>query len=360
MTDDPAGSDRLRRVRASLAAHDCTAALVAHPSDVRWATGFTGSNALLAVTPEAAYVFTDGRYAVQAAEEVHGAEVHIPGYDLVGAVAERESLAGRRVAVQADRLSVATLRAWTDALDDAELVPVDGLLQSEVARKSREEADAIRAAQRLTERVLEELLPLIHPGVTERELAAEIVYRHLRGGAERMSFEPIVASGPRGALPHARASERALESGDLVVIDMGGVLGGYCSDMTRTVAVGALPDEARAGYALVLEAQTAALEAARAGLTSRELDAAARQVIEAGGMGEYFSHSLGHGVGMEVHQWPPVSFRSEEVLPEGAVVSIEPGVYVPGRYGVRIEDLVWLRDGRAENLTVAPRELLEL
>ena len=358
MTEPRAG--RLGALRRAAAAHGCTAALVQHPSDVRWATGFTGSNALLCVTPEAAHFLTDGRYTTQAPQEVTDAEVHVPGYDLAGAVAEAGWLAGQRVAVQADRLTVATLQSWTGGIPTAEFVPVGGLMRADVARKSAEEAGKIRAAQALTEQVLDALLPLVKPGVTESDLAAEIVYQHLRGGASAMSFEPIVASGARGALPHARASHKAIQPGELVVIDMGGVLDGYCSDMTRTVAVGQPPADARTGYALVLEAQQAALGAARAGLMSRELDAAARQVIEAGGMGAYFSHSLGHGVGMEVHEWPPVSFRSDERLPEGAVVSIEPGVYVPGRYGVRIEDLVWLRAGGAENLTHAPRELIVL
>ena len=351
---------RLDAVRAAARRADCSAALVAHPSDVRWATGFTGSNALLCVTPDAAHFVTDGRYTAQAAREVQGAEVHVPGYDLTGAVAKAGWLAGQRVAVQADRLTVAALSSWTETLKEATLVPVEGLLRADVARKSAEQAEQIRAAQRLTESVFEALLPLIQPGVTEADLAAEIVYRHLKGGAEAMSFEPIVASGPRGALPHARASSKPVQAGELVVIDMGGVLGGYCSDMTRTVAVGEPSEEARKGYAVVLDAQTAALDAARSGITSQALDAAARSVIAEAGLGDYFSHSLGHGVGMEVHEWPPVSFRSDEVLPEGAVVSIEPGVYVPDRYGVRIEDLVWLRPDGAENLTSAPRELLVL
>ena len=357
---DTAAPDPLAAIRAAAQAHGCTAALVAHASDIRWATGFTGSNALLCVTPDAAHFLTDGRYTTQAPQEVTNAEIHVPGYDLAGAVAEAGYLADHRTAVQADRLTVATLQTWTERLADVDLVPVDGLLRADVARKSAEAAGKIRAAQRLTESVFERLLPLIQPGMKESDLAAEIVYLHLKGGAEAMSFEPIVASGPRGALPHARASQKTLRPGELVVIDMGGVLDGYCSDMTRTVAVGEPPEEARRGYALVLEAQTAALEAARAGLTSRALDAAARDVIEAAGMGAYFSHSLGHGVGMEVHEWPPVSFRSDDVLPDGAVVSIEPGVYVPERYGVRIEDLVWLHADGAENLTSAPRELLVL
>ena len=245
-------------------------------------------------------------------------------------------------------------------LDGVELVAVEGLLVEAVATKSEAEVEKVQAAQALTSDVFDAILPRLRAGVTEREIAAHIVFEHLSRGASATSFEPIVAAGERGALPHARASDRPLATGDLVVIDMGGVVDGLCSDMTRTVAIGDPGEDARSAYELVLRAQIAACEAAHAGMTGRELDAVARDVIEERGMGDAFSHSLGHGVGYEVHEWPRLSRQVEHVLPIGATVTIEPGVYLPGRFGIRIEDIIVLREGRADNLTTTPKELLVL
>jgi len=255
---------------------------------------------------------------------------------------------------------VSAWRAYERQLAGIELVAVSGLLSEAVATKTDAEIEGVRRAQRLTEDVLDAILPMLRPGITERAIGAEIVYEHLKRGASAMAFEPIVASGPRGALPHARPSDRSLQTGDLVVIDMGGVVRGLCSDMTRTVAIGNPGDAARSAYELVLTAQRTACDAARAGMTGRQLDAVARDVIAAGGLGAAFSHSLGHGVGYEVHEWPRLSQQVEHVLPAGATVTIEPGVYLPGQFGIRIEDIVALKDGGADNLTAAPKDLLVL
>lgn len=359
--EDGLHARRLDRVRALLAEHDADAALLSSMPDVRWACGFTGSNGLLLVRPGAAHFVTDGRYREQAAREAQGAAVHVPGYDLIGHL-EEERLLGdaRRIAFQSDRVSVAALEKWQEALEDRAWVPVKGLLKEIVAIKDEGEVDKIRAAQAITDDVFDHILGVIRPGLSEKDLAAEIVYQHLKRGAERMAFDPIVAGGPNGALPHARASERELQRGELIVLDIGGVRGGYASDMTRTVALGEPGAEARRVYGLVLEAQQAALDAARAGLESKALDAAARDVIEAAGHGDDFGHSLGHGVGLRTHEWPSVSYRRDYALPAGAAVTIEPGVYLPGRFGVRIEDIVVLREGGSENLTRSPKELIVL
>jgi Xaa-Pro aminopeptidase len=228
-----------------------------------------------------------------------------------------------------------------------------------VAEKEDEEVERIRRAQQVTESVFEHVLTFLEPGLLEREVAAEITYEHLRRGAETMAFDPIVASGPNGALPHARPTDRTLQRGDLVVLDMGCIRDGYASDMTRTVALGAPSQAAQTGYEVVREAQNQALDAARSGLTGKELDGVARDVIEKAGLGQYFSHGLGHGIGLQVHEWPRISRTVDHELPVGACVTIEPGVYVPDKgYGVRIEDIVALQENGSENLTSTPKELI--
>lgn len=354
-------ASRLDTIRALVAERDADAALVTHGPDVAWATGFTGSNGVLVVTEHAAHLVTDGRYRTQAAEEVTGAEVHVTQDPLPAFVGARGLLgAARRVVVQGDHVTVAVLGRYEVACPDARFVPVEEWLAPVRAAKTEGEVEAVRRAQALTCSVFESVLPLVRPGVTEHEIAAELVVRHLRAGCSAMSFEPIVASGARGALPHARPSDKVLEPGDLVVIDVGGVLGGACSDLTRTVAVGEPGDEARRAYGAVRAAQAAAIAHVRAGVTGAAVDAVARAVLAEAGLAEFFSHSLGHGVGTEVHEWPRLSGQVEHVLPAGATVTVEPGVYLPGRFGIRTEDVVAVRDGGAENLTPLSTELVVL
>jgi len=350
---------RLDTIRQRAAEHGADAAILTHPATLRWAVGFTGSNGLLVVGPTEAHFVTDGRYTTQAATEVEGAEVHVAPSGLAEFAAEAGWLDGVRSAVVAsDHTTVAAMDVLRKAFGALGLVPVKEFLVADVAAKSEAEIAAVASAQALTCGVFSAILPYVQPGVSELDLAAEIVYQHLKRGASAMSFEPIVAAGPRGALPHARPSTRTLAPGDLVVIDMGCVLDGYCSDLTRTVAVSHVDDGDRAAYEVVREAQAAAIDAARAGLTGRQLDAVARDVIEAAGLGEYFTHSLGHGVGLEIHEWPRLSQQVEHALPVGATVTIEPGVYLPERFGVRIENVVVLREDGCEDLTPLPSDLL--
>ncbi len=350
---------RLDTIRQRMAAAGAHAALITHLADIRWAVGFTGSNGLLVVTEIAAHFVTDGRYREQAEVEVQGVEVHVPGYGLAEHVQEAGLLGdARTVAVQGDHLTVSALDRYRELFVDVMFEPVSEFLASAVASKSDAEVAAVARAQVLTCEVFDAILPYVQVGVSERDLAAEITYQHLKRGASAMSFEPIVASGPRGALPHARPSTKTLAPGELVVIDMGAYLDGYSSDLTRTVAVGKPAEEARAAYETVRQAQEAAIEIARAGVIGGDLDKAARDVIDDAGLGEWFSHSLGHGVGLDVHEWPRLSQQVEHELPVGATVTIEPGVYLPGRFGVRIEDVIVLREGGCDNLTPLPTDLL--
>ncbi len=354
-------TDRVDTIRRLAAAHDADGAILAHPTDLRWAVGFTGSNGLLAVTEDAAWFATDGRYSSQANAEVGGATVHIAPGALADALATSAVVGdGLRMAVQSDRLTIADLRRLEAALPRVTFVPVADFLVEAVAAKTEAEVEAVRQSQALTCDVFTSLLPHVRAGVTEREIGARIVHEHLVRGASRMSFEPIVASGPNGALPHARPGDRALQTGDLVVIDMGGMLDGYSADLTRTVAVGE-PDRARReAYNLVQAAQRAAIGAAHAGMTGRDLDTVARDIIRDAGLGDAFSHSLGHGVGLDVHEWPRLSQQVEHVLPAGATVTIEPGVYLEGAFGIRIEDVIALRNDGCDNLTPLATDLLVL
>lgn len=353
--------DRLGEIRRIAAAHDADAVLVTHGPDIAWAVGFTGSNGVLVVSEAAAHLVTDGRYRTQAAEEVRGADVSISQEPLATVVAGLGVIRpGARVLVQGDHLTVSALGQYEAVCADARFVPADALLSQVRAAKSEAEIAAVARAQALTCEILTGVLDVVRVGVAEHEVAAELVVRHLRAGCSVMSFEPIVASGARGALPHARPSDKRIEAGDLVVIDVGGVLGGFCSDLTRTVAVGEPGDEARRAYEAVGRAKEAGIAAVHAGVAGAAVDAAARAVLDAAGLGEFFSHSLGHGVGTEVHEWPRLSGQADHVLPLGATVTVEPGVYLPGRFGIRTEDIVAVRADRAENLTPLSSALVVL
>ncbi len=354
-------SDRLATIRRLTAEHGADAALLTFLPDIRWVVGFSGSNALLVVTPDAAHFLTDGRYTTQAAAEVTGAEIHVPGYNLVEHI-EREGLFGdsATVLVQGDHVTVAQWNDWQERFPEMAFEPVSGLLREAIASKTEDEIEAIRRAQAVTEEVFDTILPFIKPGLSEQDLAAEIVYQHLKRGASAMAFEPIVGSGPNGALPHARASSRTFRSGDLIVIDMGCVLDGYASDMTRTVVVGEPDDEARKAYGVVLEAQERAIEAIHAGASGKAVDGVAREIIKDAGLGDYFSHGLGHGVGLQVHEWPRLSYHIDDMLPVNAAITVEPGVYLPERFGIRIEDIVVAREDGPEVLTRTTKSLLVL
>lgn len=352
---------RLDAVREAAAREGAEAALISYLPHIRWACGFSGSNGLLLVRANGATLVTDGRYRAQAGEEVQGADVVIASGQLPVALADADGFQGiGRVAIQADHTTLGRMNALRSAAPDVVWEPVSEFLAEAVAQKQAEEVDAIRRAQAITDQVFEDLLPLIRPGVRERELAAEILYRQRRLGAERESFEPIVASGPNAALPHARPTDRMVRPNELVLMDFGCVVDGYASDMTRTVAVGEPGEEMRRVYDIVLRAQAAGLDAVAPGRSGRDIDEAARRVIRESGYGEAFSHSLGHGVGMDVHEWPRLSAQADHVLPVGVVVTVEPGIYLPGRFGIRIEDLIYLGPAGKENLTRSTKALLVL
>ncbi len=334
------------------------ALLVKQPENVRYLSGFTApEDAWVLYRPEAPLLFTDARYGQQApAESRIAVEVVNPreGYGFL-----EPHVAGQRVGYEARHLPCAELERLR-AATSADWVATENLVEQARRVKTPDEVERIRAAAALADRGLAWLLPRLRPGVRERDLALDLEFWLRREGAEGAAFDFIVASGPRGALPHGVASEKTIESGELVTLDFGAVVGGYHSDMTRTVAVGAVHGEMRRVFDLVQEALEAALEAARPGVAARELDAVARRVIEAAGYGPQFVHSLGHGVGLEIHEAPFLNARSEEVLEPGMVITLEPGVYLPGRGGVRIEELALVTTNGIELLSHSSRGWTEV
>jgi Xaa-Pro aminopeptidase len=327
-------------------------------ANARWLTGFTGTSALAVVGPDTRAFITDFRYSEQAQREVaEGFERHIASARLLVDLAQR--LAGR-VGFDSAATSVANLDKLREAIDeaevDAELVATEGLVEQLRRIKDAAEQAAIAEAARLADEVYEAVLAQGLAGRAERDVAraAEAKIRELGG---EPAFSTIVAAGPNGALPHAVPGGREIGVGELVVWDMGAKLDGYCSDCTRTFATGELDDEAAEAYALVLEAQEVGLQATRAGVDGKAADEAARAVIRDAGFEERFGHGLGHGVGLEVHEAPRLSTRSEDVLDAGEVVTVEPGVYVPGRFGIRIEDLVVVEAEAPRVLTSLDKEL---
>jgi Xaa-Pro aminopeptidase len=321
--------------------------------NVRYMTGYTGSNGLALLGAQTRVFVTDFRYVEQAAAEVDaGYERKRDRLDLFDAIPD--SLGSGEVALGFDdaNVSVRQHARLRELLPErVRLVPAGGLVERLRAVKEPEEIERIRTATATADAALARLLEHGLVGRTERELADALVLAMRERGAERPSFAPIVAAGSHGALPHASPREVPVGRGELVVIDWGAEVDGYCSDCTRTIAAGPPGDEAREIYELVLAAQLAGVAAVRAGAGGREVDTVARAVIEAAGHGEHFGHGLGHGVGIEIHEAPRLSQRSDDVLHRGNVVTVEPGVYLPGRLGVRIEDLVVVGEQGCEILT---------
>jgi Xaa-Pro aminopeptidase len=351
-------TDRAERIEAELRERELDALLVADPANLRWLTGFTGSNGAAVVGPGVRRFLTDFRYLTQARDEVDGAwgDAEI-ATDLLARLAEGGL--PRRVGFADDHLTVKEHGRLRElAGDEVELVAAGGLVEELRLVKEPEEVDAVRAAARIADEAFREVvLERGIAGRTERDVALDLEFAMRRRGADGPSFPPIVAAGAHGALPHAQPRDVEIPADTLVVIDWGAQTGGYASDCTRTVATGAVDPRDRAVYDLVLRAQLEALAAVRPGPTGREVDAVARGIIDGAGHAEHFGHGLGHGVGLEVHEGPRLSKQGDTALAAGQIVTVEPGVYVPGQVGVRIEDLVVITEGGNEVLSSIPKDL---
>ncbi|HCD36098.1 MAG TPA: peptidase M24 [Chlorobium sp.] len=348
----------LERVLLKMDSLGFDAFVVTDLPSIRWLTGFSGSSARLLLTPRASWLFTDSRYRVQARDEVRVVEPVIDAEGFVAALHSGRYPLGGCVALQSDRVSWHEATRIIAAVDErCRVVPVDGFFDEFRMIKSPGELLLMQRAADISCQVLGEVIPMISSSMSECDIAAEISCRHRKLGAQKDSFDPIVASGPRGAMPHAQPSDAHFEPGALIVIDMGCMVDGYASDQTRTVGLGPVCAEAKEVYGIVLEAQQLGVRSARCGMRASELDGIVRSFIAGHGYGDAFGHGLGHGIGLEVHEGLHISPKGETVLQEGMVFTIEPGIYLEGKFGVRIEDTVVMEAGRARSLQNYPREL---
>ena len=354
----------LRRIQRALGdgKFPARALLLISPVNRYFATGFDSSAGMALVTPDDCLFITDFRYfeAAQSAlphirlEMIRRGEKYA---DIINRCLREKEISA--LCYEDSEISMAEYAALNEALS-AELSPAGKQLSYLRAVKMEFELEYMRAAQAVTDAAFEKILDDIHVGMTEKEIEARLIYHLYACGGERLSFDPIVVSGPNTSLPHGHAGDRRVCRGDFVTMDFGVVRRGYCSDMTRTVAVGSVSDEMREIYAIVLEAQQIGLREARAGRKWSEIDGAARSYIASRGYGQYFGHGLGHGLGLEVHESLEYSPDSGDVTPANGVVSCEPGIYLPARFGVRIEDCIVLKKDGCENLTKSKKNLLVL
>lgn len=357
---------RLRILRRGMRAAGLDALLVGHLPDVRYLCGFSGSNGVLALTAKSAVLFTDGRYTEQARQQTHAARVRIAAKS-----AQREACAwvgssdASNCGFDPAHTTIAELALFRESLGRPRAGRffrplVAPLVAEQRLIKDADEIEIMERAARLGVKLFEDLLPQIHSGMTEAELAGRLELNARMHGADGMSFETIIASGRRSALPHGHATSRALPAAGFVTMDFGVILDGYCSDMTRTVFLGKATRRERFTYDAVLEAQQAGVESVRPGATCEEVDEAARSVLRRAGLADFFTHSTGHGVGLEIHEPPRLAAAQQQVLVPGMVITIEPGVYLPGRFGVRIEDMVAVTKDGGRVLTPAPKAWIGL
>jgi Xaa-Pro aminopeptidase len=346
----------LTKLRSSLVEHNLDAILVSQPENRRYLSGFTGSSGWLLISAEQALLATDFRYYEQVERQApQFALAKIKGKfpDLLPSLLADVGVA--RLGFESQHVTVDQLYTWSEAAGDVEWVPLKETIETIRAVKDEDEIEALRRSAALTDAAFAHLLESIQPGMTEQEAAWEIERYMRTHGASKVAFDLIVAAGPNGALPHARPGDHAIQPGEPIVIDIGCVVDGYCSDMTRTICLGQPDPEYLQVWELVLRAQQAAEMIIRAGISGFEADAAARDLITEVGYGEQFGHGLGHGVGLAVHEKPSASRLSKDTLLTGMSLTVEPGIYLPGRFGVRIEDLVIVQEAGIEILSGSPK-----
>ncbi len=355
--------NNIARIQEKLIENDLDALLIFGEKNQRFAAGFPFTDGAVVVGREKAWLLTDSRY-IEAAEKAAGdcADVQLfdrerPLMSLIrAALAEAKA---EKLGAEEESLSHARWAGLEKQLG-VRLRPAQSILRTLRASKTGEEIQSMIQAQRISEKALEEVLQIIRPGMTEREVMAELVYHMLKNGSEGNSFDPIVVTGKKTSMPHGVPGDEVIREGDFVTMDFGSLKDGYCSDMTRTVAVGYATEEMRNVYDIVLRAQLAGIAAARAGIPGREIDAAARKVITEAGYGPYFGHGFGHSLGLDIHEPPIAGPSGEALMAENDLCSAEPGIYLPGRFGVRIEDVMILRADGAEVITKAPKDLIVL
>lgn len=348
---------KLQKLRKEMEQQQIEALLITSQYNLRYITEFTGTAGLALVTPHKAYFITDFRYTEQAGEQVKEFDVVQAKTNLLEEAAElAKNLAVKSLAFEKDYVTYAAFLDY-EAKIEAELQPVSGLIEKIRMIKTPEEVSILKAAAKIADDAFEHICKFIKVGQTELEISNELEFFMRKQGATSSSFDTIVASGLRSALPHGVATEKRIENGDFITLDYGALYNGYISDITRTVAVGEPSDKLREIYQVVLDAQVLGVEKIGPGMTGIEADAIARDYIKSKGYGEAFGHSTGHGIGLEVHEAPGLSFKSQTVLEPGMAVTVEPGIYLPGIGGVRIEDDILITESGNERLTHSTKEL---
>ena len=353
--------NNIKRIQDALARQGLDAILLTDEKNQRYATGFAFTDGAVVVGREKAWLLTDSRY-IEAAEKIAGGCCAVQMFDrehsLSGLISAALKESGaEKLAAEDEKLSHARWAAFEKLLGRT-LLPAGGLMMSLRASKNASEIESMIRAQRISEKALEEVLHIIKPGMTEKEVMAELVYYMLKFGSEGNSFDPIVVTGKNTSMPHGVPGDTVIRDGDFITMDFGSLSNGYCSDMTRTVAVGHATEEMKTVYYTVLEAQLAGIAAARSGIPGKLIDQAARDVIEKAGYGEYFGHGFGHSLGLDIHEPPMAGPRGEAPMAENDLCSAEPGIYIPGKFGVRIEDVMIIRKEGAEVITRAPKSEL--
>ncbi len=353
---------RIKKLQNTLKKENLDLLLVTFLPNVRYLSGYTGTNGLILISPNGSLFLTDFRYKEQVKKQVKYLKVVIAERDLIQSLATLSLLKPKRLKLgfEQNHLSCGTYQKLRAFLPDCLLVPTENLIESISVKKDQNEIDRIKKAVRITDQVFSEILNFIKPRVKEKDIAAEIEYRFKRYGSTTPLYETIVASGKRSALPHGVASGKKSEKGDLVTLDMGAVHDGYTADMTRTVMVGKANKRQKKVYNIVLKAQKQATSKIKPKMRACDLDKVARGVIKRAGYGKYFGHGLGHGIGVVIHDNPAINPRNEQILEPGMVITIEPGIYIPNWGGIRIEDDVLVTKKGCEVLTKAEKNLIEL
>lgn len=349
---------RIEKIKAILTELDLDAFYITHIPNIRYLSGFSGSSAYLIITKNKNYFFTDFRYKEQSKSQVKECEIIVnfsPAEEIKNVINKNGY---KNIAFESTHLTVHQLDQMKESYPGITFTAVPERIEKLTMIKTPEEIEKIRQACEITDKVFSKLLDLIKPGMKENDVSAEISYWHKKYGADKDSFDPIVASGWRGALPHGMASDKIIESGEMVTLDFGCIYDGFCSDMTRTISVGKPSDEMKKIYDVVLESQIRAVNAAKEGINTKELDNISRDYINHNGYEGKFGHGLGHGLGIEVHEMPSVSQRMDINVPAGVVFTIEPGIYVEGLGGVRIEDDVLTKAGGCDVFNKSPKELI--
>ncbi|KGP72933.1 M24 family metallopeptidase [Pontibacillus yanchengensis] len=352
--------EKLSKVRKRLTEEDLDGVLVTNDKNRRYMTGFTGTAGVLLITQESALFITDFRYVEQAQKEAQGFEVikhTTPIQEEISAQVEKLGI--KRLGFEKQHMTYGVYEDYQKVIN-AELVPTAGVVEKLRLIKSEDEIKILKEAAEIADAAFEHILTYIKPGVKEIDVSNELEFFMRKKGATSSSFDIIVASGYRSALPHGVASDKVIQSGELVTLDFGALYKGYCSDITRTVAIGEISDELKEIYDTVLQAQLRGMDGLKAGITAKDADDLTRDYIKDKGYGEYFGHSTGHGIGLDVHEGPGLSFRSKETLQPGMVVTVEPGIYVPNVGGCRIEDDTVITENGNERLSTSTKELIYL